>query len=556
MTGMIDAGCWPLVGASRMRALDRHTIEKLHVTGEILMESAGRAVLEALLTRLSSHLTAPGNVPVQERDGEVCIVCGAGNNAGDGFVLARHLALLGRPVRVVLLTSPERLGGDAAANFARLGGLGVVVMGADWTPPSRGVLVDAVFGTGLSREVEGEMALGIERINDHASEALKVLSIDLPSGLDSDTGQVLGVAVQADLTVTISLPKLGLALEPGRSRAGEVWVARIGIADGLPGELSAAGVESVRLWAPRGAAACLPERPRAGHKGSFGHVLVVAGSEGKTGAAALAARAACRGGAGLITVACPSGLNDILEVKCTEAMTAPLPQTTDRALSSAALGELLELARARDVVAFGPGIGDGDETVALARAVAEALEAPMVLDADGLNAFAGEPGLLKARPGETVLTPHPGEAGRLLGQSAAAINRDRIGAARALATQTSAVVLLKGAATVVAEPDGRVWVTATGGPALASGGTGDVLTGLVAAHLSQGLSPLMAAATAAYLHGAAADRLTARHGPSGLLASELADELPVAAEALRREVAGERAAGSGVSATLLPFPGP
>jgi NAD(P)H-hydrate epimerase len=294
-------------------------------------------------------------------------------------------------------------------------------------------------------------------------------------------------------------------------------------------------------------------------------VLLVAGSEGKTGAAALAAEAAARAGAGLVTLACPAGLNDILEVKCTEAMTAPVADTPGRSLAAAAEDSLVQLASERDVVGCGPGVGRHDETVKLIRALARRLEQPLVIDADGIFAFAGEPDLLKARRAPTILTPHPGEAARMLGSSAAALNRDRPGAARALARSTGAVVLLKGAATVTAEPGGEVVVNPTGGPALGSGGTGDVLTGMVAAYLAQGLAPLEAAALAAWVHGAAADRLSRELGGAGLLAGELAAEVPAAMEELRGGVEGrsrgfsERAGGGelleGYPALVLPFPG-
>jgi NAD(P)H-hydrate epimerase len=548
---MIESGCWPLVGATRMQALDRHTIEKLGVPGEVLMESAGRAVVDAVLARY-------GGLFAGDARGEVCVVCGGGNNGGDGFVIARHLQLLGIPVRVALLAESGRLTGDAAANLERLRSVGVPIEGADWEAPALGVIVDAVFGTGLTRDVEGRLADAILRINESAHAHLKVVAVDLPSGLDAETGQVLGAAVSADLTVTISLPKLALALEPGRSLAGDVLVARIGIADELPSDCGVEGVESARLWGAAGAARQLPERPRAGHKGSFGHVLVVAGSEGKTGAAALAALGAGRAGAGLITVACPRSLNDILEVKCTEAMTVPLPETAGRAHTLEALDELAALAAERDVVALGPGIGQQDETVALVREAVSRIERPMVIDADGLNALADDVTRLRDRDAPTVLTPHPGEAARLLGRPAAELNRDRIGAARELAERSGAVVLLKGAATVVADPAGRVYVNPTGGPALAAGGSGDVLTGVVAALLGQGVAALEAAALGAWLHGAAADRLAERSGPAGALATDLANELPAAADALRSS-SGEgggvgRSERGHVGPALLSFP--
>jgi NAD(P)H-hydrate epimerase len=348
-----------------------------------------------------------------------------------------------------------------------------------------------------------------------------VLAVDLPSGLDADTGQVLGEAVAADCTVTLGLPKLGLALEPGRSLAGEIVVARIGIADAAPGVTPRAA-----LWTRAAAARRLPERPRGGHKGSFGHVLVIGGSQGKAGAAALAALGAARSGAGLVTIACPESTNDVLQAKLTEVMTAPVPELATHAFGSQAEKPVLELAAARDVTALGPGIGRAEETGAFVRHVTRALANPLVLDADGLVAFADALGELRTRSAPTVLTPHPGEAALLLGGTSAEVNRDRPAAARRLAAETGAVVVLKGAATIVAEPDGAVLVNPTGGPALASGGTGDVLTGVIAGLLAQGLAARDAAALGVFVHGAAADRLAERRFAAGLLASEVAGALP------------------------------
>ena len=518
-----------------MRALDDHTIEALGVPGELLMESAGRAVAERALQLRGAD------------PGEVVVVCGGGNNGGDGFVVARHLHAVGVSTRAVLVGEADRLRGDAAANHARAEAAGVrCAEGADAiaAPLPAAVVVDALLGTGLSRSVEADSALGraIGAIERERLRGARVLAVDVPSGLDSDTGQELGACVQADATLALGLLKCGLVLEPGRSRAGRVTLARIGIADQAPG---------LRLrahWFDRAEArALVPPRPASGHKGRFGHVLVVAGSEGKTGAAALACRAAGRGGVGLVTLACPAGLNDILEGLCVEAMTAPVAETAERSLARGAEEALVALAAERDVVALGPGIGQGDETRDLVRAFALRCERPLVLDADGLNALGKEGALLRERTAPTVLTPHPGEAGRLRGCSAGEVNADRLGAARELAARTGATVLLKGAPTVTVGEDGEARVNATGGPALATGGTGDVLTGLVAALLAQGLAPVAAGALGAWLHGAAGDSLSAAQGAAGLLAGELADALP----ATLRDLREARSDGPDAVASLL-----
>jgi NAD(P)H-hydrate epimerase len=514
---------WPLFDAAGMRALDRHTIETLGVPGELLMENAGRAVAELALAL--------------RRGGEpVLVVCGAGNNGGDGLVAARLLHLSGAPVRVLLLGEPASLTGDAAANHARASRAGVPFVGPDALPCASGVIVDAVFGTGLARAVTGEAAEVLRRISASRPRA-RVLAVDLPSGLDADTGQPLGEAVTADATLSLGLPKLGLALEPGRSLAGAVYVARIGIADAAPGVAPAA-----TLWTDACVGARLPARPRAAHKGSFGHVLVIAGSEGKTGAAALAGEGAARAGAGLVTIACPAGLQPVLEAKSKECMTVAVADTRERSFATAAEPALLALAAARGTVVLGPGIGTDPETVALVRALVAKLERPLVVDADGLNALAGAPDVLKRRKAASILTPHPGEAGRLLGLSAADVNRDRVGAARRLAERTGRIVVLKGAATVIAAPPGgedagRVVVNATGGPILGTGGTGDVLAGIIGGLLAQGCAPFAAAVLGAHVHGRAGDRLARARGETGTLAGEIAAEVPRTLDALRRTAA-------------------
>jgi NAD(P)H-hydrate epimerase len=514
-----SAGVWPLVSTAEMRALDRHTIETLGVPGELLMESAGRAVVEAVLEQLE-----PG--------AEVVAVCGTGNNGGDGFVAARHLHLLGVPVRVALVGDPSSIAKDAAQNLSRARAVGVPIGDGDFEPPRRGIVIDAVFGTGISRRVEGAPALALRRMRA-ARQECRIVAVDLPSGLDADTGQPWGDVTEVDVTVTLGLPKLGLALEPGRSLAGAVRVARIGIQDSAP------GVEpTAELWTHAAAGAELPARPAAGHKGSFGHVLVIAGSRGKSGAAALAGEGAGRAGAGLVTIACPVSLADVLAMKCTEVMTAPVADTPEECLGAVSETPLLLLARERDVVALGPGIGTAGETQSMVRRLASEIDLPLVLDADGLNAFGAAPAALKGRRAPSILTPHPGEAARLMGLTAAEVNRDRVGAARALARESGAVVVLKGAATLIASPEGRIVVNATGGPVLGTGGTGDVLTGVIAGLLAQGLAPRVAAALGAHLHGFAGDRLAARFGPSGVLAGEVARELPRAAHALRRACTG------------------
>ena len=509
---------WTLVGAAQMRALDQHTIQKLGVADDVLMESAGRTIADVALRERAAG-------------GRILCVCGPGNNGGDGLVAARHLHMRGVPVAVVLVAERGRMSGSAARNLERAESAGVEFAGPRWHAADGDVVIDALFGTGLAREVAGSPAAALRRIAAQRPRA-RIVAADLPSGLDADTGQALGAVPPADVTVTLGLPKIGLALEPGRSLAGRVVVGRIGIADEAPGvELPAS------LLTRAGAGALLPERPPDGHKGTFGHALVVAGSVGKSGAAALAAEGAGRVGAGLVTVGCPAGLVPVLEGKCTEAMTAALAEGADGELAAEAESELLSLAGVRDATLLGPGVGRGAGARALVRAVVPRLRGALVLDADALVAFEGEPDALVRAGADTVLTPHPGESGLLLGRAASALNEDRVGSALELARASGSVAVLKGAATVVAAPDGRVRVNPTGGPNLASGGTGDVLAGVIVGLLAQGLGAFDAAAAGVYLHGAAGDRLARRTGSVGTLAGDVARELPAAAAALRSAAA-------------------
>lgn len=525
---MMRDAIWSLVDAAEMRALDRYTIEALEVPGELLMESAGRAVAAETL-----RVLPPG--------GDVVVACGSGNNGGDGYVVARHLQALGVPVVIWPIAGTDRLEGDAAANHARAV-KAAVPLTAEPEPGPSTVVVDAILGTGLSRPVGGPEAEAFIKIRQAGSP---VVAVDLPSGLDADTGQALGDVLEATITVTLGLPKIGLALEPGRTLAGRIVVARIGIADETP-ELQPA----VGLLTRVAAGARIPLRPTSGHKGTFGHLLVVAASEGKTGAAALAAAGAHRVGAGLVTLACPVSTNPALEAQCTEAMTTPLPETDAHELSMAGEKAIVEYAEARSTVLLGPGLGRGRETLELVRHLALAISKPLVLDADGIVAFSEEPERLGGRQAPTILTPHPGEAAALLGESAAELNRDRVASARALAEKTRAIVVLKGACTVIAEPAGRILINPTGGPVLAAGGTGDVLAGMVAGFVAQGVEAFDAAALAAFVHGAAADRWAALHGSAGLLASEVAAGVPAVLAALR----GESARGRFGAMDALDFP--
>jgi NAD(P)H-hydrate epimerase len=504
-----------LVTAAEMRELDRRAIDELGIPSLVLMENAGRTTYQ-VLRREFPHLAGP-----------VAVVAGRGNNGGDGCVVARYLAQAGMPVAVFLTAARDQVQGDAGVNLEIAARQGVEIVEVreetDLNPLAHrlarsALIVDALLGTGLNSEVRGLSRLVIEEINRLRPP---VLAVDIPSGLCADSGQPLGAAVRAQVTVTYGWPKIGQILPPGRDYVGRLWQVDLSIPPELAQDLPVELAEATEMRA------LLPPRPFAGNKGTFGHLLVLAGSEGKTGAAALTAEGALRAGAGLVTLGIPVSLNDILEVKVTEAMTLPLPEAADaRALGRKALEPLQDFLGNMTAAALGPGLGTHPETRELVRRLVRDLPLPLVIDADGVNALAGDPGLLQAAAGPRLLTPHPGEMARFLGTTVPEVQADRLRTARENAARTKAVVVLKGAQTVVADPGGRVSVNSTGNPALASGGTGDVLTGLIGGFLAQKMSSWDAARLGVYLHGLAADYWVATHGPRGLIAGDLLQVFP------------------------------
>ncbi len=507
-----------LLTAEEMRELDRRTIEEVGIPGVVLMENAGRGAADLLLSRFA-HL-APG---------PVLVLAGKGNNGGDGFVIARWLRQAGWQVRTVVLAESQDVAGDAAVHLQALRRSGgEVIFAADDTGLTTALaeqagsrlVVDALLGTGLSSEVRGLFARAIDWIN---AAGRPVLAVDIPSGIDPGTGAVLGRAVRADLTVTFGGAKVGQAVYPGAEYAGELAVVDIGI----PADLEPSAGDRHRLVDAAEAGALLAPRPAAGHKGTFGHLLVIAGSMGKSGAAAMAAAGGLRAGAGLVTVACPAPVQEVLAFKVTEAMTIPLP-ASEGALGLPALEPIKLVWAGKKAVALGPGLGQAEETFALVRRLVSACPLPLVLDADGLNAIADCPQILLERTAPAILTPHPGEMARLTGTSIAAIEADRIGAARQFAGRYRVVLVLKGARTVIAFPDGRVRINGSGNPGMASGGMGDVLTGILGGLLAQGLEATAVAVLGVYLHGMAADRLLPAMGDAGMIATDLLRGLPAA----------------------------
>lgn len=503
-----------VVSAAEMRRLDELTIAG-GTSGYVLMERAGEGATAALLR---SFPDVHGL--------RVVVVAGKGNNGGDGFVIARLLAGKGVNAEVLLLASAADVRGDAQRALQRLKGTTVrlrelslqeeaPLLSAAFAGAS--VLVDAVFGTGLNAEVTGLYADALRRMNE---SGVPIFAVDIPSGLDADRGHPLGVAIKATATATFGFAKIGQVLHPGLQHVGALSIIDIGIAAEAVSEVR----PSVELLELDDVARNVPHRPPDAHKGTCGHLLILAGSRGHTGAARLAAHAACRSGAGLTTLAGPASLNTVFALGIPEVMTAPLRDDDGKiAFDPTAVSSLIDGKRA---IVIGPGLGTHDDAERLLRHILTNAALPVVVDADGLTCLARSLGILETSDCQVVVTPHPGEMARLLATDTATVQGDRVGVARAFAVKHRCVVVLKGARSVIAAADGRVWINPTGNPGMASGGMGDVLAGLVGGLLAQGLTPAAAACLGTYLHGAVADGLAADRGQIGMLASDIAEGLP------------------------------
>ena len=509
-----------ILSAAQMREVDRRTSE-LGVPGIVLMENAGQRVVEVMEREYA---------PLSEH--RIVIFCGKGNNGGDGMVVARQLYTRVRPqaLHVVLAGDPAELRGDAAQNFKMLQTVGCPVS-QEVAPvmQSATLIVDALLGTGIHGAATGRSAELIRAINDGFPLA-DVVSVDLPSGLDSDSGAVAGDAVHADHTVTFTAPKLCQALSPACEMVGKLHIAPIG----SPPDLYE---KDDSIWLALSEPALFADlfRPRArdSNKGTYGHVLTIAGGRGKTGAAAMAGIAALRAGTGLSTIASAASAINAVASHAPEIMTEPLGETEGGAISTRSLddGSLGRILEGKNVIAMGPGLGRDAETVKFVRRVAAEAPGPMVIDADGLNALASHNVRFQ---GPRILTPHPGEMSRLTHQTVAQVQQDRISSARSFATERGVYLLLKGNRSVIAAPDGRVWINPTGSPAMASGGTGDVLTGMIAGLMAQFPQQIEKALLAAvWLHGRAGELGAAKIGEKPLIATDLFQFLPEA----MREVA-------------------
>jgi hydroxyethylthiazole kinase-like uncharacterized protein yjeF len=521
-----------ILTARQMREADRRTIEDLGVPSLTLMENAGVAVAGAIEARFDD---------LGRR--RVAVLCGRGNNGGDGFVVARLFSQRNIDVSVFLVGRSSEVRGDARTNLDSLQRLGIPVTEIgreqEWeihVPDlaRHTLVVDALFGTGLTAPLSGLPQVIVGDVNRCG---VPVVSIDLPSGLSADTHEVLGPCIRATLTVTLGAPKVPLMLEPAREMAGELVVADIGIPAPVVEELDG---PDLRILTPEAVRGLVPPRTREAHKGAFGHVLVVAGSRGKTGAAQLAAYGALRSGAGLVTVATPRSCQPVLASMGPEYMTDGLAETAHGTLAADALEAVL--AFPCTVIAAGPGLGAGGGVTAFVTGLIERARVPLVLDADAINACAGDRTRLTAREGQTiVVTPHPGEMARLLGIPTSQVQAHRLETALTLSTTHRLFVVLKGHRTILATPDGRAAINPTGNPGMATGGTGDVLTGMIAGWLAQVGNASAACRLGAYLHGAAGDLAASAHGEVSMTAGDVVHRIGDAVLAL----AGHRAGRTG-----------
>lgn len=498
-----------ILDAAQMRSIDRRTTERFGVPSIVLMENAASAVVDAIFERYPES-------------GRVALICGTGANGGDGFAAARHLENRGVVPVVIVVGDRTSVAGDARTNLVICEQLGIPIY--DLRDPNEvesvlahaadaDLVVDAIFGTGLNRAPGGIHA---EVIRGIAELRIPVLAVDLPSGANASSHEVFEPCVQAEVTVTFAAPKLCHVFEPAALYCGDVIVADITIPEMAVEE----ELVTLALITPKDVQPLVATRQAATHKGTYGHVGIIGGSPGRSGAAVMSARGAIRTGAGLVTV-------------MTDAETAALVHAGTIESMTYTGADVREFLRNKTAALVGPGLRDDEEAYANTRAMVDAIELPLLLDASGLNAFAGRADALNPRALPRVITPHPGELARILGRDTATINADRIAAVREAARAARCVVVLKGHQTLVAEPDGHVYVNPTGNPGMATGGMGDVLSGIIGALLARGADPLEAACAGVYLHGLAGDLLAAEIGDTGLLATEVADRVPHAMQRVR-----------------------
>ena len=515
-----------LLTAEQMRELDRRAIEDCVVPGLVLMENAGRGAAQIVNDRYSSL-----------RPGSILVVAGKGNNGGDGYVMARHLENMGWNVQTLVLASRCEITGDAVTNLNILEhnhhSLRYALNDdeiAQFIDQLSGValVIDAIFGNGLNSAVRGHYRYAIQRIN---AMKLPVVAVDIPSGCHGTTGEILAESIVADCSISFAFPKLGQVSYPACQCGGELFVVDIG----MPHPLRKTVSEQYNFVTSHVAATLLPQRPLGGHKGTFGHVLVVAGSTGKGGAAQMCAAAGLRSGAGLVTLATPDTIQPFIAPAIAEVMTVALPSECG-CLTYECFATIRSLWHGKNVVALGPGLGQTDNLKQLVHDIVLHVPCPVVIDADALNALEGDLDCLKKRQTKhVVVTPHPGEMARMTGLSLAEIQNHRVEVAGQFAEKWDVIVVLKGARTVIAAPDGRVWINSSGNSGMGSGGMGDILTGVIAGWLAQGVDLFHAAVLGVYLHGKAADQCVVHYGGAGYVATDLLPQLPVVRQSLMGE---------------------
>ena len=504
--------------ALEMQNIDKRARDEFDIPTLLLMENAALGITRIVEDKLGS---------VKEK--KITVISGKGNNGGDGLAAARLLYNRGARVCIYLLSEPDAIAGDAATNLNIALKMGIELHSTGnydlRTMKSvinhSHVIIDAILGTGLSSPIKGEYSEIIEMIN-HSQRP--VIAVDIPTGINSDTGEVMGIAVKAADTITFAIPKRGHLLYPGSDYTGKLYIVDISIPN------AAIEKESVyvHLLTEEDMTCLIPLRQKDSHKGSFGHVLVIAGSIGKGGAAAMTSISCLRAGAGLVTLATPQSVQPIVAEKLTEIMTFPLPETYDKTISLSAMDEIMNLIRDKDVIAIGPGLTVHKDTAAVVRKVLKEVDVPVVIDADGINALIDHLDILKERRAATVLTPHPGEMGRLIGKSTADVQKDRIETARDFAMSHNVFLVLKGANTLVAEPSGKVYISPTGNPGMATAGTGDALTGILAGLTAQMNDISAGVKLSVYLHGLAGDIAAKEVGLISMIAGDLIDRIPAA----------------------------
>ncbi|MEG6520460.1 NAD(P)H-hydrate dehydratase [Desulfotomaculum sp. 1211_IL3151] len=508
-----------VVTAAEMREIDRQAIQEYGIPGIVLMENAGLQVIR-IIQRIFPQVA----------DKVFTILVGKGNNGGDGLVIARHLYNLGAQVKVLLMADPEEFQGDAKVNLTvwqRMGqpvyqvnqvnGINIVKVALLNTD----LVIDALYGTGFRGTVNEKVARVINLVN---TSPVAVLAVDIPSGLEADTGKAQGPCMKAEHTVTFGLPKLGLVLEPGASIAGTLHVVDIS----LPKDLIENKNISRQLLTRQLISQWFKPRKQDSHKGSYGHVFIVAGSRNMSGAARMTARGALRSGAGLVTLGVPKSIQPLVAATLDEAMTSGLPETEAGTLAVTAVEPVLEACAAANVLALGPGLSTHPETVEFVRNLLTRLTIPVVLDADALNALAGDTAVLEGLQVPVIMTPHPGEMARLVGLTSPEVQERRLELASAAGKKWQSVVLLKGAKTIIASPAGEIGINPTGNPGMSTGGSGDVLTGLITGLLAQGFTPFQAAAAGAYLHGSAGDLAAQELSQASTLAGDIVNYLSAA----------------------------